>query len=66
MRITKNGDAVYARVVKRVTHRLNTFYVLKYITEEGGPTYMIEMPVTMRNRHLKEGDDVELQMLMKI
>ena len=64
MKVSKDGFGIHAEVVSHVRHKGNNFYVLKYITEEGGPTYLIEMPVTMQNRHLEAGNEIELQLLM--
>lgn len=64
MKVTKDGNAVYAEVVERSIRSGNSFYLLKYIIEDMELFYFIEMPVTMNNRHLKKGDKIELQLLM--
>ena len=64
MKVTKDGNAIYAEVVERAIRSGNSFYLLKYIIEERGLLYFIEIPVTMKNRHLKNGDKIELQLLM--
>ena len=66
MKVTKDGNAVYAEVIEHSRRSGNSFYLLRYVTEKMGMFYFIEMPVTMKNRHLKKGDAVELQLLMKV
>ncbi len=59
-KISKNGYQIFAEVIN-VYH---DFILLRYYVSDKGIPMDIEMPRTKVNKHLKIGDNLELQLLM--
>ena len=66
MKVSKDGNAIYAEVIEHSRRSGNSFYLLRYVTEKMGMFYFIEIPVTIKNRHLKKGDKIEMQMFILV
>ena len=58
MKVTKDAEKINGTVKYSSNVRIWVDY---YFNDE---KYRIEIPVTMKNRHLKNGDEIEMQLLM--
>ncbi len=59
-KITKDGYKIFAEVLKKYPD----FFLLRYYVSDKGIPMDIEIPRTDKNEHFKEGDNIQLALLV--